>query len=75
MTRTVNSGDRFKHFKGSIYCVLEIAKDSETLEDVVVYRNVETNDVWVRPLTMFLSTVDKNKYPDIKQKYRFEKIN
>ena len=74
MDRTVKKGDVFKHFKGMNVEILEIAKDSETLEDVVVYRHLGTNELWVRPLKMFLSKVDKNKYPDIKQEYRFEKI-
>lgn len=74
MDRTVKKGDIFKHFKGMNVEILEIAKDSETLEDVVVYKHLDTNELWVRPLKMFLSKVDKNKYPDIKQEYRFEKI-
>ena len=75
MDRTVKKGDVFKHFKGMNVEILEIAKDSETLEDVVVYRHLGTNELWVRPLKMFLSKVDKNKYPDINQEYRFEKIS
>ena len=75
MDRTVKKGDIFKHFKGMNVKVLEIAKDSESLEDVVVYKHLDTNEVWVRPLTMFLSKVDKDKYPEIKQDYRFEKMN
>ena len=74
MDRTVKKGDVFKHFKGMNVEILEIAKDSETLEDVVVYKHLGTNELWVRPLKMFLSKVDKNKYPNIKQEYRFEKI-
>jgi hypothetical protein len=74
MDRTIKKGDIFKHFKGMNVEILEIAKDSETLEDVVVYKHLDTNELWVRPLKMFLSKVDKNKYPDIKQEYRFEKI-
>lgn len=63
----------YKHFKGNYYIVEEVAKDSETLEDMVVYRKLyEDTTCWVRPLKMFLSEVDQTKYPDIKQKYRFE---
>lgn len=75
MDRTVKKGDVFKHFKGMKVEILELAKDSETLDEMVVYKHLGTDEVWVRPLTMFLSKVDKNKYPDIKQEYRFEKIN
>jgi len=71
----INKGDKFRHFKGAIVEVLELAKDSETLEDMVVYKHIDTNEIWVRPLSMFLSKVDTDKYPDIKQELRFEKIN
>ena len=71
----MNKGDKYRHFKGMIVEILELAKDSETLEDMVVYRHTDTNEVWVRPLSMFLSKVDTEKYPDVKQEYRFEKIN
>ena len=72
--RKVKVKGYYKHFKGKIYMVEDIASDCETLEDVVVYKHLGTNELWVRPLKMFLSKVDKNKYPDIKQEYRFEKI-
>ena len=71
----MNKGDKYRHFKGMIVEILELAKDSETLEDMVVYKHTDTNEVWVRPLSMFLSKVDTDKYPDVKQEYRFEKIN
>ena len=71
----INKGEKYRHFKGMIVEILELAKDSETLEDMVVYRHTDTNEVWVRPLSMFLSKVDTEKYPDVKQEYRFEKIN
>ena len=63
----------YKHFKGDYYIVEDIAKDSETKEEMVVYRSLyEDGGLWVRPKAMFLSKVDHKKYPDVKQKYRFE---
>lgn len=63
----------YKHFKGNYYLVLGLAKDSETGEDVVIYRQLYDDcSLFVRPLKMFLEKVDKEKYPDVEQVYRFE---
>jgi len=62
----------YRHFKGLLVIVEDIALDSETKEKMVVYRELVGNEgLWVRPLDMFLSEVDKKKYPNVKQKYRF----
>ena len=66
----------YKHFKGDLYLVLDIAINSETNEKMVVYRALYgENTLYVRDYDMFLSEVDHEKYPDIKQKYRFELQN
>ena len=73
--RKVKIKGYYKHFKGKIYMVEDIAKDCETLEDIVVYRALYDNkQLWVRKYNDFISEVDHNKYPDVKQKYRFEEL-
>ena len=65
----------YRHFKGHIYKVLFIAKDSDTLEDLVIYQDTtDESKIWSRRLSEFTSLVDRNKYPNVEQEYRFELI-
>lgn len=63
----------YKHFKGDYYLVEDIAMHSETQEVYVVYRRLYGDlSLWIRPYDMFLSKVDKEKYPNVEQEYRFQ---
>lgn len=68
----------YRHFKGNYYKIIAVGHHSETKERMVVYydisgQNSSIDDPCIRPLDMFMSEVDHEKYPDVKQKYRFEK--
>lgn len=73
--RKVKKNTIYRHFKGNEYLVLDIVYDSETNEEMVLYKALYDDcKSYVRPLSMFVSEVDHDKYPDIKQKYRFEEL-
>ena len=81
MSRQIQTGGVYRHFKGFTAKIITIATHTETGESLVVYecngKAVNSNHedgIYARPLEMFLSEVDHTKYPDVKQKYRFELI-
>lgn len=70
------AGRRYRHFKGRIYIVTDIAVHTESDEIMVIYKYFTDPLVtWCRPLSMFMSDVDREKYPNVKQKRRFEPLS
>lgn len=73
--RMILTNRYYRHFKGRLYFVLCIATHSETGERLVVYKQCYgDHEFYVRPYDMFASRVDRVKYPNADQEYRFELV-
>ena len=72
--RTIQANKLYKHFKGGLYETINTAKHTETGEMLVIYREVSKDTIYARPYDMFNSKVDKDKYPEVEQEYRFEDL-
>ena len=81
MQREIQIGKRYRHFKGKMYKVLDIVYDSESNNDdaykkIVIYQALYGDNLkWARSYDMFNSLVDKSKYPEVEQQYRFEEVD
>ena len=76
---TPKAGEVYRHFKGYHYKIIAVGHHSETQERMLVYydisgQNSSIDNPCIRPLEMFMSEVDNEKYPNATQKYRFEKV-
>ena len=81
MEREIKIGKKYRHFKNKLYKVIDIVYDSESNNDdeykkVVIYEALYGDKLrWARPYDMFNSLVDKEKYSEVEQEYRFEEVD
>lgn len=75
--REFHAGDIVQHFKGGLYQIVELARHTETSEELVIYKSLKDKQVWARPLWIFNSEIDQKKYPKeyFFQRYRLVKVS
>lgn len=72
--RDFQPGDIVKHFKGDLYKIIAFGINTETEEKMVVYQSLKDQKMWIRGYDMFTSQVDRLKYINFLQPYRFIKV-
>lgn len=73
--RTVEMNKIYRDFNGNLFKTLYMVRHSETLELMIVYQALYGNKIiYVTPYDIFISEVDHNEYPNVKQAYKFELV-
>jgi hypothetical protein len=73
-SRNFEVGDVVRHFKGGLYIIVTFATNTETNEEMVIYQSLKDKQVWARPYDMFVSEIDRAKYPAVKEDYRLSRV-